>query len=220
MRIYLTNITEIDDDDFFRIFSKQTVQRKRKAQSFLRKKDAIRCICAGALIQYCLLKERNINEELEMVYNQYGKPRVKDLDDFFFNISHSEEWVVLASSISEVGIDVQKIINKKFDTISPFFSDVEQEYVLKTSNRTERFRRQSVIWTLKECYLKYLGTGFAYGKSKIFINPRNMQVEFSDRNNGGNPKLQYYTFLRGYILAVCGDKTDVSFEFVDKDRLV
>lgn len=220
MYIYLLDTEKIDDYSYTKIFSKQTIKRKKKAQRFIKKEDAQRCIFAGALIKYCLKKEKGIDTELEIVYNQFGKPRIKDLECFFFNISHSDKWVVLASSTREVGIDVQKIVNKKYDIGNNFFSHMESSYILDACDVIEYNKRFFEIWSLKESYLKYRGIGFAYGGSKVSINPVTMSLTSENGYEKENLNLKVYTFLEGYILAVCGEETEISFEFVDKQSLL
>lgn len=219
MRVYLLDAEKIDDYDYNRIFLRQTLKRKKKSQRFLKKEDAQRCIYAGALIKYFLKKETNYNDDPEIVYNKYGKPRFKDIQEFFFNISHSGKWVVLASSTNEVGVDIQKIVNKKYNISSIFFSPQEYSYILEAGNLAEQNRRFSEIWSLKECYLKYRGIGFAYGGNKISINPANMYMISDDGYAVENLYLRAYTFLEDYILTICGNDPEIDFEFVDKKCL-
>lgn len=109
----------------------------------------MRCICAEALLRRALGRK-----DYCLRYGENGKPYLTDNDNFHFNISHSGRWVVIAYGSSPVGVDVQELRDKVPEGIAQrFFTGDEQSYVGDDSRRFFR------IWTGKESYIKYLGTG-------------------------------------------------------------
>ncbi len=91
-------------------------------------------------------------------YGPHGKPYFADPDLPFFNLSHSGDYVVLALSNTECGIDLQKMEEGR-DLVSlaeRFFTPAEAEMVRQEGDRA--FYR---LWTRKESYGKCTGEGIA-----------------------------------------------------------
>lgn len=100
-----------------------------------------------------VLKKEGI-KDIEIIYNDYGKPYLKN-KDLYFNISHSNKLTVLVISNKEVGVDVEKITMK--ERIIPRICTSSEQKLIKTP---EDFTK---MWVKKESYVKYLGIGIAYG---------------------------------------------------------
>ena len=75
--------------------------------------------------------------------DEKGKPY---LDKDYISISHSGEYVVVAISEKEIGVDIQKIEYRE-KVVSLFSEEVKDAHM---------FTR---LWALKESYGKYLGIG-------------------------------------------------------------
>ena len=89
--------------------------------------------------------------------NEYGKPYILGYP-YSFNISHSDDLIICGISDMELGVDVEKTVNpERIDGIvKRFFAPDEQEYISTAEDRPNAF---TYIWTLKEAYLKAIGTG-------------------------------------------------------------
>ena len=90
----------------------------------------------------------------EIVYNDYGKPYLKN-KEIYFNISHSFAYTVLVIADSNVGVDIEKITMR--ENVIDKMCTKEEKKLIKTK---EDFTKMSVK---KESYLKYLGIGMSYG---------------------------------------------------------
>jgi 4'-phosphopantetheinyl transferase len=91
--------------------------------------------------------------------NDHDRPFVAFPDtDIDLNVSHSGKWIVVAvNKGAGVGVDVEEIVDIDLDICYNCFIRPEMDYILESeSDRLERFFR---LWTLKEAYLKYSGTG-------------------------------------------------------------
>ncbi|MBR5515528.1 MAG: 4'-phosphopantetheinyl transferase superfamily protein [Clostridia bacterium] len=89
-------------------------------------------------------------------YNNRSKPYIKNDSSFFFNISHSHEWVCLAVSSKEIGVDIEKHDPAKTRLAKRFFSKKEQEFCKTVKDFFD-------IWTQKEAFIKAIGVGLSYG---------------------------------------------------------
>ncbi|MDR0982848.1 MAG: 4'-phosphopantetheinyl transferase superfamily protein [Culturomica sp.] len=98
--------------------------------------------------------------------NEHGKPYLSYSDDFFFNISHSGDYIVCTVSDTEVGIDVQKL--RKFsETIALRYFHPNEAKMLETlEDKSDYF---FTLWTAKEAYLKYLGSGLSGGLNSFEV---------------------------------------------------
>ena len=99
------------------------------------------------------------NASLTFSVNEYGKPFLSGTYAFHFNISHSGSWVAFAISDSPIGVDVEEGLFYDEELAINYFTSDEQAYVFSDEEgRRERFYE---IWTLKESFIKQLGTGLS-----------------------------------------------------------
>jgi len=95
---------------------------------------------------------------IEMKKTAYGKPYIEDFAQVDFNISHSNNKVVVAiSTEGQVGIDIEFMRKIPSENISSLFTEYENSLIgLPNHFSLEKFYK---LWTLKESYLKFCGTG-------------------------------------------------------------
>lgn len=118
------------------------------------KKDAEQELVSGYLLKQYL----GINRDEQLTYNEYSKPSLVSAE-IFFNISHSEDYVVLALADCDIGVDVERIRNCHDATVKKVFSTKQKEELsgLEGPAKDERFTE---MWTRCEAMLKLKGTGF------------------------------------------------------------
>ena len=140
------------------LYHRAAPDRKCRAARYLRREDGLRCLAAGELLRDAVKRALGI-AEFEVVKEPGGKPRIAGQNRFHYNLSHSGNRVVIAWSDRAVGVDVQQMhmTPGREDLAMRFFTEQEQTYIFDSpDHRAERFFR---VWTCKESYLKYLGTG-------------------------------------------------------------
>ncbi len=96
--------------------------------------------------------------QYELIYNEYGKPYLKE-GALFFNLSHSGEYTACAISDHEIGIDIQKICIKEHAMRR--ICTPEERARIKTA---EDFTR---MWVIKESFAKAKGIGIGLGFQNI-----------------------------------------------------
>ena len=67
--------------------------------------------------------------DITIAVDENGKGSIENREGLFFNISHSKDYVVLALSDKEVGIDIQEIKPLKANVPKRFFTDLDNEYI-------------------------------------------------------------------------------------------
>ncbi len=95
---------------------------------------------------------------VEFSYNEYGKPFLKG-GGYNFSVSHSGDYVAFAGgAASETGVDIQIADRADHRLAERFFTKEEYAAICAAPSPEREFFR---IWTLKEAYVKMLGTGMA-----------------------------------------------------------
>ena len=141
-----------------------TDSRKESIRAYVQNKDKARCLVSGLLLrQIC-----GVTEDSQLVYGNNGKPYLKN-STMYFNISHSGDYVVLAISNREIGIDIENIERK-----APYSSKVaarcftKQECEWMGEGDNEPFFR---LWTAKESIMKASGFGFSLPPESFCVLP-------------------------------------------------
>ncbi len=141
-----------------------------------------------------------------------GKPYLDNLP-IHFNISHSGEWVVIAIADIEVGIDVEVLREVNYRVATRFFSKEEND-LLEQLNGNEKLKLFFDFWTIKESYLKLLGTGLTKSLSSFsIVRNNNIFGLKEDSNNQHEPVFfRQYNLASDYKLSVCSYNDDFALE--------
>ena len=200
MNYIIENINTYSDEDYLKIYQKINLQKKEKIDKLKKTADKKRSL----LGEYCLIKllkkYYNIDYKKTNFYtNEYGKPYIQD-SNIFFNISHSNDYVIVAISNKEIGIDIEKIRDTNINTINQFATLKEKEYILSDSNNC--FSRLFEIYTLKESYIKM--------KGKNMNEVKNIEFRIKDNltfcSDSSINTLLFKNIKKGYIISICEKK--------------
>ncbi len=127
----------------------------------------------------------------------------------YFNLSHAENCVVVAvSSCNDVGIDVE-----------PMAQDIHIEDIWAVLNDREICQLQSIppekrakqivrLWTLKEAYLKLLGTGLALDPASILVDISDKRVHLRDLSQ--KMSKEFKLFLKNWTVKINGKNFSLS----------
>lgn len=158
IQVLCVDVSKATDGDYNTLYGRASMSRKKRADRYMRHEDKLRCVAADGLLRYAVDKALH-QSDFMVEQDSNGKPYLQGVADFHYNLSHSGQWVVIAYGATEVGVDVQSFKAVGIEGIARrSFTADEQAYVLGAAGnrQKERFFR---IWTGKESYLKYLGTG-------------------------------------------------------------
>ena len=124
------------------IFSYVDKKRLEKASNFANEEEKLQCLGAGYLIKKYLPNR-------EILEDKNGKPYFAEGP--FFNISHSGNFVVFViSNTNEVGIDIERIDEKKIGAIIFTLNEAEKEI----NDAKTLFR----MWSNKESLIKCMSS--------------------------------------------------------------
>ena len=120
------------------------------------------CVAAGLLLTKTLGKN---GVAPLLSYGENGKPYLAEQADIHFSITHSDKWVFLAVADCEIGIDSQ--MPRKVCPRLAARSTSPEELSWVKENTEPHFTR---LWTMKEAYLKYTGTGLTVPIREVMIS--------------------------------------------------
>lgn len=135
-------------------------------------KEAMGCGRSSVLLTEISLTEllSQLQEpiHLQYTYGERGKPYFQNLP-FFFNLSHSGDYVLCALSEQEIGVDIQRQAALRDIRIADrFFSESEKALIAGCITEEERQSCFYRLWTRKEAYGKLTGEGIAAVLKKDF----------------------------------------------------
>lgn len=159
IHIRFSDISALSEVEYQKLYGLARPERQQKANRYLRKEDAQRCIVADGLLRYALTQATG-SDQHPLACTPEGKPFLPGQERVHFNISHSGRWVTIAWTDRPVGIDVETIQwDDSKEQLSRRFFHPDEHTGLFAVSGSERAMRFFEIWTRKESYLKYLGTG-------------------------------------------------------------
>lgn len=195
----------LKEEEFNKLMTLLTDEKKSRIKRFLKKEDSIRALIADILIRYIACKKLNLkNDQLDFTKNEYGKPVLLNSKDFHFNLSHSGLWVAGAVHNMPIGIDIEKIKQMDFDIAKRFFSEEEYRDIMRSTNKLEYFFE---LWTLKESYVKALGTGLTTSLDSFSIKIDNGKVKISNFEDY-KYFFKQYDIDKNYKMAICSKENN------------
>ena len=108
-----------------------------------------------------------------------------------------------------IGCDIERIrpySERTEGIIDRFFHRDEAAYIYNTRNDSDRAEAFTKIWTLKESYIKALGTGLSEGMETFGIIPNDSGVTFKTTKVTGLSRSIYFTDINppeGYKASFC-----------------
>jgi 4'-phosphopantetheinyl transferase len=157
-----------------------------------------------------LLSRFIISQKLGLVPHSIVFSRSKNGKPFLennivrFNLSHSGDWVVMSIAEAEVGIDAELIRPINYHIAERFFSK-DEVTILNSKEGDEKLAYFFDLWTLKESYLKLIGTGLTRSLSSFTVHMNSGEFVISEEGNKMNTKIFFrqYSLSENYKLSVC-----------------
>ncbi len=168
MELLKAYLSELREEEYKRGFGMMSDARKAAVMRLRSDKDKRRSVLGEMLARHGISKLCGIEEEkIEFARTENGKPYALNAD-IYFNISHSKDIVICAVSDSEIGVDAELIRDIDLRIAKFACTDEDFKYLNETEDSSERKLRFFRIWTAKEAYVKYCGTGISYLKDINF----------------------------------------------------
>lgn len=175
---------------------------RERAARYCRRDDQLRFSCTRALLR--LLLGRFTNKPAGQLTFGRGfarKPELLDSVGWYFNVSHSGDWLLITIGRSPVGVDLEWI-NPDFpfqDVSQISFSAREQQYITSCPEPCSCFYQ---LWTRKEALVKATGKGMDDLFDRIPSLPGDHSVESSVIGGSGCWQVISFGVADGYPAAI------------------
>ncbi|MDE6791170.1 MAG: 4'-phosphopantetheinyl transferase superfamily protein [Clostridia bacterium] len=176
--------------------------RREKIKKLSVREKRNQSLAAGVIVLLAL-QRLGYDGGVQIENGEHGKPRLVQPEGLSFNISHSGEWTVAAFSDCEVGVDIEKI--KPVDTrlADRYFAAEEREALAQSDGAQDLFFR---FWTVKESYLKALGTGLSRPLNSFTVRLSESGVSIDDPLVSKKWYAVEINAFKGYKIACCTEE--------------
>ena len=157
VEVFITNLKNKSLEDIFNDYKEyikeKDIEKMDRFKLDLNKKQSI---------MSSILKNKYIRGDI--YYNEYGKPLS---DSIFFNVSHSDDLVLLARCEKEIGVDVEHAVKEiDRDLIDYVCNSGEVSYI----NQSDKNKAFYTLWTKKEAVLKLEGIGLTNKLKDLLVD--------------------------------------------------
>lgn len=188
---------------------------KEKAKRFRFAADRLRTLLGERLARRGICNRCGLSEsDVTIERTKLGKPYALDLP-CHFSISHSGDYVFCALSEQVLGIDAEQIREMDLSFAADAFSE-EEVRLLSSESGAAKTRLFFALWTLKESYVKWLGTGFYRNPESYTIRISGTNASVYDTEMGETPNLRIYN-LGDCTVSLCQSGSFFPQEFFYMD---
>lgn len=134
-------------------------EERSRSERYYKEKDRNQFIICRSILKFVLAAYTKLDaKSIQLDYHFNKKPYLSSHPWLYFNVSHSEDFAVIAISLKKVGIDIEYIAKDfTFTNVLPdVFDNNEVLAIQKAVDIKHTFYK---LWTRKEALVKALGTG-------------------------------------------------------------
>lgn len=202
MYMYICNYRNIKlENKYIKLLNEKEL---KKMKSFFKQEDRKRYFVEIILLKSIISNINKIKFNDIIIENGiYGKPYLKNNLNFKFNISHSNEIIIIVIDYNnEVGIDIEYIKEINLNEYINILREEEKVEIIseKESNKLDKFYE---IWTIKESFFKEEGKGISMIDDYYFIDLKKKIIKY-------NKKVLEYKIVNyhKYKISICSSKID------------
>lgn len=200
MYLYICNYKKIKIKDEYR--KKITLEENKKINSYFKIEDRQRFFIEILLMKNLISEICNIKiEDIIIEYNEFGKPYLKNDLNYKFNISHSNELIVIGMDFeNEIGVDIEF---KKNINLESYIKILKNDEIQKLNTREDKLDKFYEIWTIKESFFKEEGKGLAIIDDDYYIDYDNCNIQYKNKMVSFK-KIDYFQ----YKICICSKSID------------
>lgn len=156
-------------------------------------------------------------DSISLIYGKNGKPYFADHSELYFNISHSNAYLILACSHKEIGVDIEQVRKELPKFPERMLSAADFQFF----QRQEEQQKSQIffeLWTRKESYIKLHGDSIFRKAKELSVSDGKKLLPFM-----GTPTAYFHTCQwQDYIISVCTleKKSCISMEIVTPQEII
>lgn len=143
-------------DDLTKSLSEEELKR---AERYHQQKDKIRFTIGKGMLRELLARYlKCLPESIQFKKGFNNKPYIEGQAIFHFNVSYSNNWIIIAVSSEAIGVDIE-YVNSTFhylEIADDVFMNEEKSFLFSSSKPHQEFFK---LWTRKEALLKATSRG-------------------------------------------------------------
>lgn len=148
INLFIYNLSDYHFNEVQAFFSKYRINKINNSSNDLVKLNHIKI---EHLIKISIESFLNKSiDNLTFITNEYGKPTLLN-HNCFISISHKEDYLVIAISNNDLGVDIEKINSKYRNVASKIY---DEESFNKYNNNIDKIIKD---WTILESFVKLIG---------------------------------------------------------------
>lgn len=215
-RLYAAPVSSLEDAELYRMaYNNASSERRQKVDRYRFDKSKRLSLGAEMLLQYGLHQANVEYDQVRIKTGQWGKPSFEN-SHLFYNISHSEDWVMCAISDNEIGCDIEKIQSANLKVAERFYCPEEYSHIAEQESEDDKDLLFHRYWTLKESFIKATGLGL-----KLPLN--DFRIELGENitiaQTVDERKYSFAEFsdVPGYCCAACfvGERPKAELKLID-----
>ena len=174
-------MSQCTEADVRRILPLVSEQRRNEALKYKHLFGQWACLKSWLMWKEIQNSKFKIQNSLEWKFNEYGKPFVEGGPEF--SLSHCKFGIAVAVDNKPIGIDIESIRDIKPELVERTMNEREMSEVRSQMSDVRSQIAFTRLWTMKEAYLKYLGTGIIDDLKHVLDNTGNVQFETTIKTN-------------------------------------
>lgn len=199
-----------DPERFSARYREMPPERKKKIDALRFEKDKRLSLAAGVLLR-CALERAGAGER-GLSFGENGKPYLPG-GGVEFNLSHSGRLAVCAVSGRPVGADVEAFRHFDEKLLRYVYQERELAGLRERAAPEDEDRVFTELWTLKESFMKYLGTGLLLPPREICIERGETLRAVCSRFPDAAKEAHFTQYaVEGHALSVCSPFRDFTAE--------
>lgn len=162
---------DLDDRGWQTYCAGLAVDEEARAVRFFHDRDRDRYRHGRAVLRHLLAAYRaGTAADMLITYGRFGKPQLAG-NTLFFNVSHSEQWALIAIARGELGVDIESLQRPGFDinALERHIATPRELEQLKLLPPLERSQALFRLWTQKEAWSKARGVGLQQDFSQLQV---------------------------------------------------
>lgn len=145
-----------------------SADRQERADQYRLPDDRIRCLAAGWLLRHTVRATAG-GDPVEG-RTATGRPLLLNLPDLQVSLAHSGCWIACTLHRNQVGVDLELFHEPEPGVPELVMAPSELADYQALADAAERKHRFCSIWTLKEAWLKALGTGLDRSPASFVVD--------------------------------------------------
>jgi len=209
LKVYFLRVSDYDAFPEDRLKKRVSGETQAVAATFRNEKVRRLKWLGEGLVRSLMESEFHLRpESYQILRGEHGKPYIRGTGlPFFFNLSHSGDYIICGCSDREIGVDIQCLGAYRPEVVRRFFhpGEIRKLEECRADERRTLFFR---YWAAKESFLKYTGTGLSASLSGFEISFEEKEVKILKTDFQQRIYLQACPIDEEYACFVCSESPD------------